>query len=56
MKNFLLIGDALRRNAYKYSVKVAAREGGKGEVEADARQEIELDPHSNPLPDREREG
>src|SRR5574337_978471 len=26
MSKFLLIGDALRRNAYKYSVKVAARD------------------------------
>ena len=27
MTNFLLIGDALKRNAYKYSVKPAIKEG-----------------------------
>jgi acyl-CoA synthetase (AMP-forming)/AMP-acid ligase II len=29
MANFLLIGDALKRNAYKYSVKPAIREGAR---------------------------
>ena len=29
MTNFLLIGDALKRNAYKYSVKTALREGAR---------------------------
>src|ERR1044072_5297792 len=29
MANFLLIGDALKRNAYKYAVKPALREGAR---------------------------